>query len=101
MPPVRSWQETAAKIQKIRDDSVSRVPGAVTELGTSLSRNVTTLPRDLLDAKDLEITNQDCEELLVNIRTRKITSVAVTTAFLRRAALAQKAVSRLTIYLLL
>lgn len=100
MSPTQTWQETAAQIQKIRDESVARVPGVIAGFNDALPKNVATIPRDLLDARDFEITNQDCEELLANIRTRKLTSVAVTTAFLRRAALAQKLVSMLAMSLL-
>ena len=93
MSLAQTWQNVARKAQKIRDDSVQRVPGGVAELSDTLLRNVTTIPHDLLDADALKITSQNCEEILSNLRGRKTTSIAVTRAFLRRAALAEKLVS--------
>jgi amidase len=55
---------------------------------------VTRVPYDLLDPEELRITSSSTLELLTALADGRVTSVAVTSAFLRRAAIAQKLVSQ-------
>ncbi|KAI3393122.1 hypothetical protein diail_4721 [Diaporthe ilicicola] len=69
------------------------------EIITSPPRNVTNIPRDcgLLTADELDITeNYDATALAQAIRERKLTAVAVATAFAKRAIIAHQLTCCLT-----
>ena len=90
-----SWRECVAKALQRRDLSLSKIPGDLSQIDdTDLqSNNVTTIPDKVLSADDRDITQKNAEELLLALASGSLSSVAVTTAFLRRASLAQKLVS--------
>lgn len=87
-------EEAIAKALATRDRSLAAVlpPLAFDCLPRPLPKNVIPLARDLLTEEELAITGLDVPELLGALRRREYTCVAVTKAFLRRAALAQKLV---------
>ena len=90
-----TWQEIARTAQQIRDASLSRVDPALPELPANLAKDVTDVPKYLLTTDEVVITQTPPEELVASLATGKLTSTAVTNAFLRRAGLAQKLVSDL------
>ncbi|KAL9093803.1 MAG: hypothetical protein Q9159_000105 [Coniocarpon cinnabarinum] len=94
MAKPQDWESIASRTQKHRDDSILKAPGyADIEAklrDIQLSRNVTSVAEQVLSKEDLAITSQDPETLLHNLATRKLSSVAVASAFLNRAALAQR-----------
>jgi amidase len=92
-----SW-ETQAKIpRKIRDDSLLKVQPPLRGLPDELPQNSQLLPSLVLTLRELELTqNYSVNELLAQLRTRKLSSEELTRAFLRRAAVAQHATNCLT-----
>ena len=89
----RTWQETAKIAQDLRDKSIAEVP-AIPDVPAELPLNVTSLPRSLLSQQDCDLTKKSTEELLAALATGTVSSSTVTLAFLRRAGLAQKLVSK-------
>ena len=87
-----SWQEIAKIAQEYRDASIARVEPAVPEVPRELPRDVMLIPAELLDKEEVEITQTTTEDLLASIASGRLTSAAVTKAFLRRAGLAQRLV---------
>lgn len=94
MAPQKPWQEVAATAQKRREDSLALIQPPIA-LPETLPLNVTKLPAGILSVEELDITEQNAERLLARLAARKLSSVTVTHAFLRRALLAQKLVSHL------
>lgn len=88
----RSWQETASIAQNKRDQSIASVVPSVPDVPNDLPDNVTELPRKLLSTQEVTITESSPDKLLTELASGKLTCVEVTTAFLRRAGLAQKLV---------
>lgn len=92
MAPSGSWQDVASAAQSLRDESISKV------LQTSdipkETLNVTQVAGNVLTKEELLITETSPESTVSSLALGKISSVQVTRAFLRRAALAQKLVSR-------
>lgn len=89
----RSWEETAKIAQALRDRGIAEVEPAVPDVPSELPKNVVDLPRTLLSAEEVVLTEKGPEELLRALAKGKISSSTVTLAFLRRAGLAQKLVS--------
>ncbi|EXJ81452.1 hypothetical protein A1O3_07744 [Capronia epimyces CBS 606.96] len=86
------WQEVAKQAQQLRDKSIDQIqpPVPAVPSPTELPLNVTSIPRKLLSEAELKITESPPEELLKSLATGELSSVDVTTAFLRRAGIAQK-----------
>ncbi|EXJ95962.1 hypothetical protein A1O1_01087 [Capronia coronata CBS 617.96] len=86
------WQEVAKQAQLLRDKSIDQIQPPVPEVPSpaELPLNVTSIPRKLLDEAELKITESPPEELLKSLASGELSSVDVTTAFLRRAGIAQK-----------
>lgn len=80
------------EVRTYRDASISRIEPAFPELPDPLPKNVTGIAKQVLSEEELKITSYDAPELLVAIREKVFSVEAVTRAFLRRAALAQKLV---------
>lgn len=91
--PAKPWQDIARIAQEHRDRSIAKITPAVPEVPSDLPANVTNIPKELLSKSELSITESAPENLLANLASGKLASVKVTTAFLRRAGLAQKLVS--------
>ncbi|KAL9102226.1 MAG: hypothetical protein Q9163_002608 [Psora crenata] len=92
----RPWQEIAEEAQGYRDASIKRVQPAVPNVPESLPLDVTKIPKDLLSEQELCITQTPPEVLLKELALGQLLCVDVTTAFLRRAGLAQGLVNCLT-----
>jgi amidase len=96
--PKRRWQEIAKEAQDHRDASIAifakDFPAAYT-VGDfpGVSKNSTGIPSEVLQKRDLQITETLPEELVNLLANGELSATEVTTAFLRRAALAQKLVS--------
>jgi amidase len=86
-----TWQEIAKKSQDYRDASIARVqPPSV---HGDLPLNVSGIPRQLLSTREADITELAPEALYTLLAAGKLTSTEVTTAYLKRAAVAQNLVS--------
>lgn len=88
----RPWQEIAKLAQDHRDSSIAELSPAVPEVPSKLPLNVTGLPKQLLEPKEVEITESSTETLLASLANGELSSVEVVEAFLRRAGLAAKLV---------
>jgi amidase len=87
-----TWQETATQLRDHRDETIAAVEPKLPELPTELPLNVTGIPKEILTERELELTESPPEDLITVLAAGYVTSVEVTKAFLRRAALAQKLV---------
>lgn len=83
-------------MQNHRDKTISSLSPAIPALPSQLPQNVTGIPRDLLSANEISITESKAEVLLSQLASGELSAVDVTTAFLRRAGLAQKLVNCVT-----
>lgn len=90
--PTAEAQALIAQARKVRDDSLAAITPPLTNIPEALPKNVTKIADDVLTEEELKITNYDAPELIDLIKRKELTSEAVTRAFLRRAALAQKLV---------
>ncbi|EEP82846.1 predicted protein [Uncinocarpus reesii 1704] len=100
---VPDWQ---LKVQVKQAEAAAKIPkawllpsGITKEISQNVKRNVMDVPRTcgLLTPKELEITeNYDATELLQKLAARELSSVQVTTAFAKRAAIAQQVTFCLT-----
>jgi len=86
-----TWQEVAADRQKHRDSTLSLLDPPLPTIA-DLPLNTIPLASKYLTAEELKITDTLPENLVSQLAKGELSSVAVTKAFLRRAALAQLAV---------
>lgn len=91
-----SWQNIAAEARQYRDASIAKVQPAVPKVPEQLPLNVTGIPKTLLAADEVKITESLPEEILARIAKRKLSSEEVARAFLRRASLAQSLTNCIT-----
>ena len=84
-----TWQEVAHIAQTHRDDSIRRVEPPIPEVPDQLPFDRTDVPKYLLSTEEVGITETAPEVLVASLASGKHTSSTVTTAFLRRAGLAQ------------
>ena len=87
------WQECASQVQVVRDRSIEQVDPAITALSDTHTGRVIDVPRKHLSQTEQAITESSAEALVTSLAAGKLTATAVTNAFLRRAAIAQKLVS--------
>ena len=80
-------------MQKHRADTIAAVKPAVPDPPADLPCNVTGIPKSLLSEEVVSITDMLPEQLLLELANGKLTSTAVTTAFLQRAGLASRLVN--------
>lgn len=92
--PKPSWQESARKVQAVRDRSIEHVDPAIAALPDTHTGRVIDVPRKHLSQTEIAITESSAETLVASLASGKLTATAVTNAFLRRAAIAQKLVSK-------
>jgi len=85
-----TWQETARLAQARRDGSIAAVEPAVPAVPEEPPWNVSALPRALLPAAQVAVTEAAPEELVAGLAAGRLRSVAVTGAFLGRAGVAQR-----------
>ncbi|KAJ6156723.1 hypothetical protein N7497_005608 [Penicillium chrysogenum] len=88
--PKPSWQEPARKVQSVRDRSIEHVDPAIAALPDTHTGRVIDVPRKHLSQTEIAITESSAETLVASLASGKLTATAVTNAFLRRAAIAQK-----------
>jgi hypothetical protein len=88
-----SWQESARQVQAVRDRSIKQVDPAIAAFPDTHTGRVIDVPRKHLSQTEIAITESSAETLVASLATGKLTAIAVTNAFLRRAAVAQKLVS--------
>jgi hypothetical protein len=93
IPQQTSWQETARQVQAVRDRSIEAVDPYVAAFPEKPKGRVIDTPRKYLTSTEQAITESPAETLVASLAAGKLTAVAVTNAFLRRAAIAQKLVS--------
>ena len=84
-----NWQDIARQVQEHRDATIAEVRPRIPDIPKILPLNVTGIPRDLLSAREVEITESPTESLVESLASGQLTSREVTTAFLRRAGIAQ------------
>jgi amidase len=95
----RPWQEIAKEAEDHRRASLAKViPGLPVaferiQFSEALPKSSMDVPGKALQPKDFQITQKLPEELIRLMASGELSSVEVTTAFLRRAVLAQKLVS--------
>lgn len=80
-------------MQNHRDDTIAKVQPPIPDVPYELPRNVTSIPAELLSAREIELTETAPEKLVAELAEGTLTSTELTNAFLRRAGLAQKLVS--------
>ncbi|KAF2003906.1 putative fatty-acid amide hydrolase [Amniculicola lignicola CBS 123094] len=90
-----SWQSIAEQAQKHRDASLALVQPPLPTI-TDLALDTSSVPKTVLTAEELSITESDPVTLLSQLSTGTISSKQVAQAFLRRAALAQTLVNCIT-----
>ena len=88
----RPWQDIAQEAQEYRDASIARAWPDLPQLPEKFAKNVTKIPGTILSQEEVQITEMAPEGLLGVLASGDLTAVAVTTAFLHRASLAQKLV---------
>jgi amidase len=101
MAPSKDWQAIVAEKRKdafARIPKSWRLPNSTFELyNSSTPVNILNIPRDcgILSNQELVITEQyDAIALAEKLATRSLTATAVTTAFSKRAAIAQQLVQQ-------
>ena len=92
MVKASTWQDASRQVQEHREKSLSEVIPPIPEPPTVLPSNVMSIPVQLLSARENMITSTVPEDLITLLKTGDLTSEEVTSAFLRRAGLAQKLV---------
>ncbi|KAF2868014.1 amidase signature domain-containing protein [Massariosphaeria phaeospora] len=83
-----SWESIAQTAQHHRDATLAQINPPLPSIDT-LPLNSTPVPRTVLTDSELHITESAPETLISHLASGTLTSTAVTSAFLRRAALAQ------------
>lgn len=85
----KPWQETAGQVQAVRDRSIEQVDPAIAALPETHAGRVIDVPRKHLSPAEQAISESPAETLVASLAVGKLTALAVTNAFLRRAAIAQ------------
>jgi len=80
-----TWQEVAADRQKYRDKTIAAIESPIPEVN-EVPLNTTAIVKQILSSEEIG-------DLTLKLAKGEISAVTVTKAFLRRAALAQVAVS--------
>jgi amidase len=86
-----TWQEVALDRQAYRDATIALVEPAIPDLN-DLPLNTLPIAEQVLTPEEIKITESTVEDLATSLAKGELSAVTVTKAFLRRAALAQKAV---------
>jgi amidase len=97
----QGWEILGAKHKQSRFEKIPsewHLPSKYLDLISSESSmaNVLSIPREcgLLTSAEIELTeNNDATSLLESLRSGRVTSLAITTALCKRAAIAQQLVS--------
>lgn len=89
----RAWQEIACEAQAIRDQTLADVEATVT-LPPRLPTNVITIPEKILSQGNIRITSLSPQHIVSLTSHGKLSAQEVVQAFLERAVVAQKLVSK-------
>ncbi|KAL8707607.1 MAG: hypothetical protein Q9220_007394 [cf. Caloplaca sp. 1 TL-2023] len=92
----RQWQAVAEEAQAYRDASLAKIQPPVPDVHVLSSGNIFKTLRSDLSPEEIDITESPAERLLEQLRAGQLTAVAVTNAFLRRAAIAQNLTNCIT-----
>ncbi len=92
-----TWQDIAHQVQSHRASTISGIEPSIPDVPSPLPLNVTAIPKALLSQREVEITTMQPEDLVACLATGNLASTEVTSAFLRRAGLAQKLVISLSL----
>lgn len=94
-----NWEQLVKTAQQHRDEGIASLDPPLPQLPLrdALPKNLTGVPRSLLSEEEIGITETPIGELLTALSTGRLSSVAVTNAFLRRAGLSQQLVGGLDI----
>jgi hypothetical protein len=87
-----TWQESARQVQVVRDLSIKQVDPDIAALSETYTGRIIDVPREHLTQPEQIITETSAEALVTALAAGKLSATAVTEAFLRRAAIAQKLV---------
>ena len=87
-----TWQEIAHEVQTHRESTITQIHPPIPEVPSEIPTNVTNIPLALLTTREVDITSKSPEDLVASLATGSLTSHEVTSAFLRRAGLAQRLV---------
>ena len=87
-----TWQEVAADRQAYRDATIAVLEPSLPDI-TDVPLNTIWLAKQVLTTDEIKITESTVEELVPKLADSTLSAVTVVKAFLRRAGLAQKAVS--------
>jgi Asp-tRNA(Asn)/Glu-tRNA(Gln) amidotransferase A subunit family amidase len=87
-----TWQEVAADRQAYRDATIATIDPPLPDI-EEIPVNTIPLARTFLTTEEIEITESTVEVLIPKLANGSLSTVVVAEAFLRRAGLAQKAVS--------
>lgn len=88
-----TWQEVAADRQEHREATLSLLSPPLPPITSSeIPKNTIPLAQKYLTAEEIAVTETPVETLLPQLASGTVSSVTVTSAFLRRAGLAQLAV---------
>lgn len=92
----KPWQEIAKEAQSYRDSTIASLSPPAPQVPRNLPKNVIAQPGLLLDPSNVSITQLRTEELLASLASGRLSAVAVTRAYLQRAAVSQRLVNCLT-----
>jgi len=87
-----SWEDVAREAKAHRDATIIEAVGDI-EVPEAYGTNVVELPAAALDEASLRITALEVQELVDSAATGHYSAVEIVTAFMKRAAVAQKLVS--------
>lgn len=94
-----TWQEVASDRQAYRDATIASIEPPLPDI-SEVPLNTIPLAKKILTTEEIKITESTVEELVPVLANGSLSAVAVIKAFLRRAGLAQKAVSPLFVFVL-
>ncbi|OCK79572.1 putative glutamyl-tRNA amidotransferase subunit A [Lepidopterella palustris CBS 459.81] len=91
-----TWQQIAKQAQNHRDATLAELDQTLPDISWELPLNVTELPKQILTARHISITETEPEALVSKMASGELSATEVTKAFLQRAGLAQKLTNCIT-----
>ncbi|KAL3473085.1 amidase [Aspergillus californicus] len=92
-----AWETKVQEALSLRDATLQQVDPPLAAIPDILPLNSQDLPAQFLTAREYELTQSyDAVQLVQMLRSKQVTSLELTKAFLRRAALAQYALNCIT-----
>ncbi|GAB1214132.1 hypothetical protein ATERTT37_003292 [Aspergillus terreus] len=87
---IKPWQEIARQVQAARERSIEQVDPDIAALPETHAGRVIDVARNYLSPSEQAISESSAQTLVASLAAGKLTALAVTNVFLRRAAIAQK-----------